>query len=104
MVECMMTLTYLRKQKQGLADAFFGQCRYYIAAGSVPSCDVPCRVCDASKRFGSVLKFYAMRNRSDRPEREFFEQKIAFLFLILCFSIRHYSPRYRFILCEEFTM
>ena len=74
-----MTLTYLRKQKQALADAFFGQCRYYIAAGSTPSCDVPCRVCDSSKRFGSVLKFYSMRTNVDRPERKSYaNEKVLF--------------------------
>ena len=72
MIECMMTLTYLRKQKQGLADAFFRQCRHYIASGSVPVCELACRVCDGAKRFASVLKFYSMRNKIDRPERKFF--------------------------------
>ena len=70
-----MTLNYLRKQKQGEADAYFQRCSHYIAAGHVPTCLGRCRVCDGVKRYVELLKFYAQRDQPSRPERKFQTQK-----------------------------
>ena len=64
-----MTLTYLRKHHQSSADAYFKKCRHYTSSGYVPACDFPCKVCDGVKRLSSLLKFYALRDQPERPER-----------------------------------
>ena len=74
-----MLLNYLRKHKQGEAEAYFRRCRHYVAAGHIPVCLSRCRVCEGARRFIELLKFYAQRDQISRPEREF-ELKSSFKF------------------------
>ena len=70
MFEDMVTITSLHKQNLSRTDAYFRRCRHYIAAGHKPVCLVGCRVCDGSRRFNELLKFYSLRDSSSRPERK----------------------------------
>ena len=71
MLEDLVMITSLRKIKSSQADAYYQRCRHFIAAGHRPVCTVGCRVCDGSRRFLELLKFYSLRESSSRPERKF---------------------------------
>lgn len=60
----------LRKKNLSRADAYFQRCRHYTAAGQRPVCVAGCKVCDGSRRYAELLKFYSKRDSSTRPERE----------------------------------
>ena len=94
-----MLLNYLRKHKQGEAEAYFRRCRHYVAAGHIPVCLSRCRVCEGARRFIELLKFYAQRDQISRPEREF-ELKSSFKFHEK-FSLWSNSSGNFTFLCEE---
>lgn len=70
MLEDLYTVTSLRKKHLSHADAYYQRCRHYVAAGQRPVCVRGCKVCDGSRRYAELLKFYALRDSSSRPERE----------------------------------
>ena len=71
MLEDLVTYGSLRKVHLSRAAAYFQRCRHYVSAGHKPACIVGCRVCDGARRFGELLKFYALRDAITRPERKF---------------------------------
>ena len=70
MLEDLSVLTSLRKRKLGMTEAYFKRCSAFVANGSVPVCVRNCNVCEGVNRYVELLKFYAMRNKTDRPERK----------------------------------
>ena len=77
----MLLIIALRKLKSADAERYFHRCPNYIAAGHIPVCELPCRICCGSRRFIDLLKFYAKRDRADRPERKLWFIFMAILFL-----------------------
>ena len=73
----MMILSYLRKSKLAQTSAYFKRCQSFVQSGYVATCEMGCRVCDGSQRYGELLKFFSLRTRADRPERK----TIIFIFL-----------------------
>ena len=70
MLEDLVLISSLRKRYLSRTDAFFKKCQFFIAAGSDPVCQLPCRVCDSTRRFREVLRFYGLRDKENRPERK----------------------------------
>ena len=70
MAEDMHSIGALRKCKSSEIDGYFRGCAHFVAAGRIPVCQANCRVCEGCRRFVEVLKFYAKRDRTDRPERK----------------------------------
>lgn len=70
MLEDLVTITSLRKKHISRAAAYFQRCRHFVAAGHRPVCVVGCRVCDGSRRFLELMKFYSLRDSITRPERK----------------------------------
>ena len=71
MLEDLMIMSYLRKSKLSQTSAYFKRCQSFVQSGYVASCSHSCRVCDGSRRYSELLKFFALRNQDDRPERKF---------------------------------
>lgn len=67
-----MLLSFIRKSKLSEISAYFRRCSSYIASGRVAVCLRGCRICETQKKFDELLAFYALRDKDDRPEREFF--------------------------------
>ena len=70
MVEDLMLLSYVRKQKLSDVSAFFRRCSAFVAAGHSAVCSRGCRVCETFRRYEELLAFYAQRNSESRPERK----------------------------------
>ena len=70
MLEDLTTYGSLRKIHLSRSEAYYQRCRHYVSAGHKPICIVGCRVCDGARCYGELLKFYALRDSSTRPERE----------------------------------
>ena len=70
MMEDLITISSLRKKQLSRAEAYFQRCRHFVASGQRPVCTVGCKVCDGSRRFAELLKFYSLRGSSTRPERK----------------------------------
>ena len=67
-----MTLSYLRKMKLAQTSAYFKRCQSYVQSGYTATCSYGCKVCEGSRRYAALLKFFSLRDREDRPEREFY--------------------------------
>ena len=66
-----MALSFLRKNNLSQTEAYFKRCVHFVAAGNVAVCiEGCCRICDGSRRFYSMMGFYAKRHSQSRPERE----------------------------------
>ena len=70
MEEDLTTIGMLRKQKLNEIEGHLRRCPVFVSAGFRPACEVACKICDGFKRLAEVLKFYSLRDRSDRPERK----------------------------------
>ena len=66
-----MVLAYLRKVKLAQTSAYFKRCQSFVQSGYNATCEFGCRVCDGSRRYAALLKFFSLRDREDRPERKF---------------------------------
>ena len=71
MEEDLTVISTLRKLKLHEAEGYLRRCPLFVSAGFVPSCELPCKVCDGGRRLASLLKFFAKRDCLNRPERKF---------------------------------
>ena len=71
MEEDLTLIKTLRKSRLNECEGYLRKCSNFVSAGFRPACDLPCKICDGSRRLADLVTFYARRDRMDRPERKF---------------------------------
>ena len=70
MEEDLTVLGTLRKQKLNEIEGYLRRCPNFVSSGFRPACEAACKICDGFRRLAEITKFFNLRDRMDRPERE----------------------------------